>query len=62
MKIFFTVSILIVFLGCTKTVTNQILQKEDILLSEISEWGKWYEKAIPNAPKLLITKAEKTFF
>ncbi|MDP1762504.1 MAG: hypothetical protein Q8L07_01370 [Sediminibacterium sp.] len=31
-------------------------------MSEISEWGKWYEKAIPNAPKLLIAKAEKTFF
>lgn len=31
-------------------------------MSEIAEWNKWYQKTIPDAPELIISQAEKTFF
>jgi hypothetical protein len=57
-----TICILVLFPGCKKTVTDQVALKENIQLSEITEWAKWYTKTIPGAPKLLIAKAEKTFY
>lgn len=61
---FFLVGMIIFHItGCSSTVSDQRPnQDETIQLSEIKQWGKWYENIFPSAPKLLTNKAEKTFY
>ncbi len=48
--------------ACRKTVVDQSPGAENIQINEIKDWEKWYSKTIPNAPKMLLSGAEKTFY